>query len=110
MIEVGAGKSAIRWRVNGGSTNTASFSTKDDTLGALNLSAGLDVATTRRVRRCPVLEKLIPYVPGRAPSDGESASENPTLPRCSSQRVALLRLLLRDQCALSASLSKTALI
>ena len=68
VIEVGAGKSAIRWRVNGGSTNTASFSTKDDTLGALNLSAGLDVCNNAAGAQMPcVLEKLIPYVPGRAP-------------------------------------------
>lgn len=68
VIEVGAGKSAIRWRVNGGSTNTASFSSRDDTLGALSLSAGLDVCNNAAGAQMPcILEKLIPYVPGRTP-------------------------------------------
>lgn len=66
-IEVGAGKSAMRWRVNGGATNAAVFSTRDDTIGALNLSAGLDFCNTAAAGQMPsIVEKLIPFVPSRA--------------------------------------------
>lgn len=67
-IEVGAGKSAIRWRVNGGTTNAAVFSTRDDTIGALNLSAGLDFCNTAAAGQMPsIIERLSTFIPGRAP-------------------------------------------
>lgn len=68
VVEAGAGKSAIRWRVNGGSVNAASFSTRDDTLGSLDLSAGLDVCNAAAGGQFPsIIEKVVTFAPGWGP-------------------------------------------
>lgn len=68
VIEVGSGRTNFRWRVNGGAINTANFSVSDDSLAALNLSAGLDVCNVGAAAQMPcILEKFIPCVPGYTP-------------------------------------------
>ena len=67
VVEVGAGTTALRWRVNGGATNASVFSTRDDALAALSLSAGLDVCNTAAAGQMPsIVERLSTFVPGRA--------------------------------------------
>ncbi len=68
VVEVGAGTTALRWRVNGGSTNTASFSVQNDSLGSLDLSAGLDVCNAAAAAQMPsIVEVVSTFVPGRGP-------------------------------------------
>lgn len=67
QLELGNGKSKFRWRTNGGATSTASFSVKDDTLGAVSLASGLDVLSAGTNWHTPgVLEKVVLYLPGRS--------------------------------------------
>jgi hypothetical protein len=67
QLELGNGKSKFRWRINGGATNTASFTTQDDTLGAVSLASGLDVLSSGTNWHTPgVLEKVVLYLPGRS--------------------------------------------
>lgn len=67
-IEVGAGTSALRWRVNGGTVNVASFSVQNDSLGSLDLSAGMDICNTAASAQMPsIVEKVVTFAPGWGP-------------------------------------------
>lgn len=67
-IEVGAGPTALRWRVNGATTNTADFSVQNDSLGSLDLSAGLDVCNAAAGGQFPsIVEKVVTFAPGWGP-------------------------------------------
>ena len=67
-IEVGNGRTSLRWRTNGGSVSTANFSVHDDSLAAIDTSGGIDVCNALGGFQMPcIVEKIIPFVPGRAP-------------------------------------------
>lgn len=67
-IEVGAGTTAIRWRVNSAAVNTASFSVTNNALAALDLSAGLDVCNNAASAQMPgIVEKVVTFAPGWGP-------------------------------------------
>lgn len=68
VMELGNGVSAFRWRINGGSVNTASFTAQNDSLDPIVPSSGLDVLCAGTSWHTPaVLEQATLFVPGRAP-------------------------------------------
>jgi hypothetical protein len=67
-VELGNGLSSFRWRINGGSVNTASFTAQNDSLDPIVPSSGLDVLCAGTSWHTPaVLEQATLFVPGRAP-------------------------------------------
>jgi hypothetical protein len=67
-MELGNGVSAFRWRINGGSVNTASFTARNDVLDPIVPSSGIDVLCAGTSWHTPaVLEQATLFVPGRGP-------------------------------------------
>jgi hypothetical protein len=67
-MELGNGVSAFRWRINGGSVNTASFTARNDVLDPIVPSSGIDVLCVGTSWHTPaVLEQATLFVPGRGP-------------------------------------------
>ena len=68
VMELGNGVSAFRWRINGGSVNTASFTARNDSLDPIVPSSGLDVLCAGTNWHTPaVIERATLFVPGRGP-------------------------------------------
>lgn len=68
VMELGNGLSAFRWRINGGSVNTASFTARNDSLDPIVPSSGLDVLCAGTSWHTPaVIECATLFVPGRGP-------------------------------------------
>ena len=68
VMELGNGVSSFRWRINGGSVNTASFTARNDSLDPIVPSSGLDVLCAGTNWHTPaVIEQATLFVPGRAP-------------------------------------------
>lgn len=68
VMEIGNGVSAFRWRINGGSVNTAAFTARNDSLDPIVPSSGLDVLCAGTSWHTPaVLERATLFVPGRGP-------------------------------------------
>ena len=66
VMELGNGVSNFRWRINGGSVNTASFTARNDSLDPIVPSSGLDVLCAGTSWQTPaVLEQATLFVPGR---------------------------------------------
>lgn len=67
-MELGNGVSNFRWRINGGSVNTASFTARNDSLDPIVPSGGLDVLCAGTSWHTPaVIERATLFVPGRGP-------------------------------------------
>lgn len=67
-IELGNGISVFKWRINGGSVNTAAFTARNDVLDPVVLPSGLDVLCAGTSWVTPaVVERLSLFVPGRSP-------------------------------------------
>jgi hypothetical protein len=68
VMELGNGVSNFRWRINGGSVNTASFTARNDVLDPIVPSSGIDVLCVGTSWHTPaVLEQATLFVPGRGP-------------------------------------------
>jgi len=68
VMELGNGVSSFRWRINGGSVNTASFTARNDSLDPIVPSSGLDVLCAGTNWHTPaVIERATLFVPGRGP-------------------------------------------
>ena len=68
VMELGNGVSSFRWRINGGSVNTASFTAQNDSLDPIVPSSGLDVLCAGTNWHTPaVIERATLFVPGRGP-------------------------------------------
>lgn len=64
-FELGAGKTLCKWRINGGTWNTALWSVRDDTFAAVSFAGGLDIMNSGGVWQMPgVLERLTTFTPG----------------------------------------------
>lgn len=68
VIECGNGTSVLKWRVNSGAVNTASFSVTNDSWSSVSLASGFDFCTAAGTGHMhSIVEVLMPCVPGRAP-------------------------------------------
>jgi hypothetical protein len=68
VMELGNGVSNFRWRINGGSVNTASFTARNDVLDPIVPSSGIDVLCVGTSWHTPaVIERATLFVPGRGP-------------------------------------------
>lgn len=66
VMELGAGPSDFRWRIDGGSVNIAAFTARNDVLDPIVPSSGLDVLCAGTSWQTPaVLEQATLFVPGR---------------------------------------------
>lgn len=68
VMELGAGPSDFRWRIDGGSVNIAAFTARNDVLDPIVPSSGLDVLCAGTSWHTPaVIERATLFVPGRGP-------------------------------------------